>query len=211
MAIYYYYYFGVYHVFLVVRNAYILIDFGDFVDGSSSKVGSPYVQLLSVTQPALAHQDFVQSRLGGVDNTSDFHLLPATNTTSDPDGDDDDSSSSESWWNKYKWYIIGGAAGLAVLVLVLSLWGCSRRKKPAYRQLNHPAPAGLDNEPMFARYQPGGSSMAVPQGRGQSHARFNSESQGGSMGGGYAGASAGYVPPGPGYAPSGYAPPRQRY
>ena len=51
-----------------VRNAYLLINYGDFVDGTTTKA-SPYVQLLSVTDPATAHQDFVTTRLGGVDTT----------------------------------------------------------------------------------------------------------------------------------------------
>jgi hypothetical protein len=51
-----------------VRNAYLLINYGDFVDGTTTKA-PPYVQLFSVTDPATAHQDFVQTRLGGVDTT----------------------------------------------------------------------------------------------------------------------------------------------
>jgi hypothetical protein len=51
-----------------VRNVYLLINFGDFVDGTTTKA-PPYVQLLSVTDSATAHQDFVQTRLGGVDTT----------------------------------------------------------------------------------------------------------------------------------------------
>jgi len=51
-----------------LRNAYLLVNYGDFVDGTATKA-QPYVQLLSVTDPAAAHQDFVQTRLGGVDTT----------------------------------------------------------------------------------------------------------------------------------------------
>lgn len=61
-----------------LRNAYLLIDFGDFVDGSSSSVGDPFIQLLSTTVAASAHQDFVKTRLGGVDTTaSQAALVPA--------------------------------------------------------------------------------------------------------------------------------------
>ena len=59
-----------------VRNAYILINFGDFVDGALAKVGDPYIQLLPLTDPAEAHRDFVQARLGGVDDAGSLHLLP---------------------------------------------------------------------------------------------------------------------------------------
>ncbi|EJD00481.1 acid protease, partial [Fomitiporia mediterranea MF3/22] len=50
-----------------LRNTYLLINFGDFVDGSNSSVADPYIQLLSVTDPGSAHTDFVNARLGGVD------------------------------------------------------------------------------------------------------------------------------------------------
>ncbi|KAF5369443.1 hypothetical protein D9758_002520 [Tetrapyrgos nigripes] len=48
-----------------LRNTYILINFGDFVDGSTSNVADPYIQLLSISDKAKIHQDFVNARLGG--------------------------------------------------------------------------------------------------------------------------------------------------
>ena len=46
-----------------MRNAYTYINFGDFVDGSSSSTADPYVQLLSTTNDtAEAHADFVRVR-----------------------------------------------------------------------------------------------------------------------------------------------------
>ncbi|KAI0662199.1 acid protease [Cubamyces menziesii] len=46
-----------------LRNAYTYINFGDFVDGSSSSTADPYVQLLSTTNDtAEAHADFVRVR-----------------------------------------------------------------------------------------------------------------------------------------------------
>jgi hypothetical protein len=44
-----------------VRNAYLLVNCGDFVDGAAGKA-PPYVQLLSVTDPSAAHLDFVNAR-----------------------------------------------------------------------------------------------------------------------------------------------------
>ncbi|KAF5369340.1 hypothetical protein D9758_002508 [Tetrapyrgos nigripes] len=46
-----------------LRNTYILINFGDFVDGSTSNVADPYIQLLSISDKAKIHQDFVNARL----------------------------------------------------------------------------------------------------------------------------------------------------
>ena len=59
-----------------VRNAYLLINFGDFVDGSVNTTADPHVQLLSVTDPAAAHVDFMNVRLN--------HTAPAsTSSTND--------------------------------------------------------------------------------------------------------------------------------
>ncbi|KAH9065115.1 acid protease [Lactarius deliciosus] len=52
-----------------LTNVYLLINYGDFVDGTT-KTGDPYVQLLSMTDPAAAHADFVATRLGEKNNTS---------------------------------------------------------------------------------------------------------------------------------------------
>ena len=48
-----------------VRNVYLLVDYGDFVDGSVNTTADPYVQLLSITNPTAAHADFVNVRLNG--------------------------------------------------------------------------------------------------------------------------------------------------
>ncbi|KAH9007228.1 acid protease [Lactarius hatsudake] len=52
-----------------LTNVYLLINYGDFVDGTT-KTGDPYVQLISMTDPAAAHADFVATRLGEKNNTS---------------------------------------------------------------------------------------------------------------------------------------------
>jgi len=52
----------------LVRNTYILFNFGDFVDGSADNVADPYIQLLSINDKAKNHADFVQARLNGKDN-----------------------------------------------------------------------------------------------------------------------------------------------
>ena len=56
----------------VVRNAYTLIDYGDFVEGTKN-TADPYVQFLPITNDtAAAHADFVKVRLGGVDSVEPF-------------------------------------------------------------------------------------------------------------------------------------------
>lgn len=64
----------------IVRNAYALIDFGDFVTTSSQDQVDPYVQLLPLTSNSTAHSDFVKVRLNGTDTTGTQTLLPASST-----------------------------------------------------------------------------------------------------------------------------------
>lgn len=51
-----------------MRNAYLLINYGNYADGAKTKT-APYAQLLSITDPTVAHQDFVNTRLEGIDMT----------------------------------------------------------------------------------------------------------------------------------------------
>lgn len=46
-----------------MRNVYLYINFGDFVDGKINKTADPYIQLLSTTNDTSeAHSDFVKVR-----------------------------------------------------------------------------------------------------------------------------------------------------
>lgn len=133
----------------------MLVNFGDFVDGSSSKTADPYIQLLPLTTDAAeAHYDFVKTRLDGIDNTADFKLLPVTALpASDNNADSGDKSLSEEI-HPYIPYIIAGC-GTAALILIVSIVFCirsSRRKR--YRRLHDPAPIGIHHEPPFAQYRP---------------------------------------------------------
>ena len=135
------------HSFRTVRNVYILIDYGDFVDGTSS-TADPYIQLLATTDDlSEAHQDFVKVRMGGKDDAN-WQLLPPSSTGSPP--------KSESQFVrkiKYYWPIIAGVAGFLILVILISCLCMRRRKKrgagpfwrgkKSYRQLNEPAPLGM--------------------------------------------------------------------
>lgn len=139
-----------------MRNAYILINYGDFVDGSTSKQAPPYIQLLPLTTDrAAAHADFVTIRQGGVDRTGDFKLLPASvlpNTTSSPSSDDD---SSDGGIHQYIPYIIIGCSVAGLMVLV-ALGVCfAKRRRARYRRLQEPAPAGVGamDQP-FMQYRP---------------------------------------------------------
>ncbi|EMD37877.1 hypothetical protein CERSUDRAFT_114514 [Gelatoporia subvermispora B] len=138
-----------------LRNAYLLVNFGDFVDGSSSNTAAPYIQMLPVTSPSAAHDDFVQERLDGNDSGQNFQLLPAN-----PDGDGDDDSDSKSFSQKikpYLPYIIAGSIVVGLLLVGSIIWCCVRSRRQRYRPLHDPAPIGATYEhapPPFASYQP---------------------------------------------------------
>ncbi|KAJ7029302.1 aspartic peptidase domain-containing protein [Mycena alexandri] len=122
-----------------LRNVYTLIDFGDFVADSKGKA-DPYIQFLSITDPADAHSDFVKSRLGGVDTTTDVLTHSA--------GSSDDSTKS-----KTTYYIIAGCVlgGILILLLLAFIVKRSRsRQRGVYRPLHLPAPgAGGPPPPMY--------------------------------------------------------------
>ncbi|TFY75629.1 hypothetical protein EWM64_g8384 [Hericium alpestre] len=65
-----------------MRNAYSLIDFGNFVSGTKD-TADPFIQMLPLTDPATAHADFVKARLNGVDTPSKA-LLPASQESHSP-------------------------------------------------------------------------------------------------------------------------------
>ncbi|KAI0374041.1 acid protease [Pilatotrama ljubarskyi] len=124
-----------------LRNAYILMSFGDFVDGALTKVGDPFVQLRSLTDPAEAHEDFVQQRLGGIDTTGSQTLLPPTYS-------EDDNPvvmlTSAEKLKQYLPWIISASILMGLLfafgVAYFFIWRSGRR----YRRLHEPAPFGLE-------------------------------------------------------------------
>lgn len=128
-----------------LRNAYMLVNFGDFVDGTSN-TANPYVQLLSLTNnTAEVHKDFVNVRLGGKDTT--INLNNGTSSSSSSSS----SSSPKSWWNNLssttkKIIIASAAAGVGLIVLLVAFCLCCRRRGgQAYRPLNEPAPGAASD------------------------------------------------------------------
>jgi hypothetical protein len=51
-----------------LRNVYMLINFGDLVNGTTAAAGNPYIQLLPTTDPATAHQEFVAVRINSANS-----------------------------------------------------------------------------------------------------------------------------------------------
>ena len=50
-------------------NAYLLIDFSDFVDSQDSKIADPYIQLSPVMNMTDTHHNFITIQLSGEDCT----------------------------------------------------------------------------------------------------------------------------------------------
>jgi hypothetical protein len=146
-----------------VRNVYLLINFGDFVDGSVDTTADPYVQLLSVTNPAAAHAEFVNVRLNHtgaaasstpapvVDKISD--LQPTTGSSQTSSGGD-----VKSAFLKQKIpIIIVLSVGVALVLLGIIMVCCTRDRFSkrgrhsladtyrSYQRLEAPAPLGNFN------------------------------------------------------------------
>ncbi|KAJ7704726.1 aspartic peptidase domain-containing protein [Mycena olivaceomarginata] len=137
-----------------LRNVYTLINFGDFIADSTNKA-DPYIQFLSITDPAEAHSDFVKVRLNGTDDQ------PSVLSHNGSTDNNNDSSSSPS----KKTYIIIGAAVLGAIVLLLIgafIFKRSRSKqRGVYRPLHLPAPGA--GQPQMYQQQPlyGGANPPV--------------------------------------------------
>lgn len=145
-----------------MRNAYILINYGDFVEGASDTTADPYIQLLALTNDtAEAHADFVRVRNG---SSGGHHVNTKLLATA-----------------------LAVAAGL--ILLFAALWGIMRHirnrrttgvpaNKPwgagsgAYYPLGAPAPnaaaevhqGGPQHAPYQAPYQPHDVAGRPPRG-----------------------------------------------
>jgi hypothetical protein len=109
-----------------LRNAYALYDFGDFASSVKSDTGDPFVQLLSLTDAAKAHKDFVTKRLGGIDTTGDpaHSLLPASQMKHSPISQAELRAQREGKVLRQWPYILVGCLALVALIAGLIIWKC---------------------------------------------------------------------------------------
>lgn len=142
-----------------LTNAYMLLDYGDFVDATTSNTAAPYVQLLSTVDPATAHNEFVAARLNGSDTSGSQHK-PGSGSGS---GNNNNGTvgGTKGFFEKYKIPIIAGAAGAVVLLLLTSAFVQFRSRKPTYRPLFEPAPAGSMPMNTVSGYNTGGYNTGV--------------------------------------------------
>jgi hypothetical protein len=108
-------------ILAVVRNVYLLINYGDFVDGTTTKA-PPYAQILSLTDAAVAHSDFVQVRLGGVDTTG-MQVFTAGRPVSSPAVSVNDGRQTKTI------VIYGVVAGSLILVFIFTAYIIMKRRR----------------------------------------------------------------------------------
>ncbi|KAJ6549499.1 aspartic peptidase domain-containing protein [Mycena sp. CBHHK59/15] len=113
-----------------LRNAYTLMDFGDWVDNASTDRVDPYIQLLPLTNAASAHADFVKVRLGGVDTSgsSQYTLLPSSQQQHSPVSEAEKKAKYEEMILSRWPYILVGCLVFVVLLVGLIVWRCCCRR-----------------------------------------------------------------------------------
>lgn len=113
-----------------MRSAYTLLDFGNWIEGSGSQ-STAYIQMTPLVDIASARNDFIQTRLAGVDTISapQWALLPADQMQHSP-------ISAEEKKQKYqemvlsRWpYILVGCLVFVILVTALTIWKCCCKRK----------------------------------------------------------------------------------
>lgn len=142
-----------------MRNAYLVVNFGDFLDGNTTTKAPGYTQLLSTTNASQAHADFVKIRLSG--------SLPSTHASGSAA-----SSGKGGVSSTFKRIaIVAGIVGGIVLLLTVGFccWcfrkrrgGASKGFAGSYRPLDEPAPgAAVDvhAQEKFTPYQPHGEGQ----------------------------------------------------
>jgi hypothetical protein len=141
-----------------LRNAYALIDYGDFIYGTSNDQGDPYVQLLPLTNVNDAHSDFVKVRLNGQDTTGDpaKSLLPADQGQHSPESEKEKKQHYEEMVLSRWPYILAGCFLFLVLCVGLCIWRCCcRRGKKSRKTKGAGLPA--QNSSYMPLHDPGSS------------------------------------------------------
>lgn len=140
-----------------MRNSYILIDFGSFVDEAPPGTNAPFIQMLPITNATQASIDFATVRSA---NGTDLSMSTSTPSTS--------TSKLPTW-------AIGVIVGVVSLLLLgCCIFCCCRRRRAKlasasastqaawvpygpqnYRPLNDPSPQGAYDMHMASNARPG--------------------------------------------------------
>lgn len=114
-----------------VRNAYALMDYGNWVPHSKNDRDDPFIQLLPLTNKQTAHDDFVKVRMGGVDKSGDSShaLLPADQMKHSPISSAEKKKMYEEKVLSRWPYIFVGCLAFVFIVIGLIIWRCCVRRK----------------------------------------------------------------------------------
>ncbi|KIM43280.1 hypothetical protein M413DRAFT_444096 [Hebeloma cylindrosporum] len=113
-----------------LRSAYTLLNFGNWIKDSTNQ-GTPYIQMSSLVDVAAARNEFIQTRLGGVDTISDakWALLPADQMQHSPISPDEKKKKYQEMVLSRWPYILLGCLVFVILVIGLIVWKCCCRRK----------------------------------------------------------------------------------
>lgn len=116
--------------YISVRNAYMLLDFGDWI-GESSDQEHPYIQLASIVNSQSAQQDFVNVRLGGNNtlSSSQWTLLPASEMQHSPISAEEKKKEYQEMILSRWPYIFVGCLLFVLIVVGVIVWKCCCRRK----------------------------------------------------------------------------------
>lgn len=115
---------------VLVRNAYTLLNFGNWIDSSSKTQEHPFIQLASITNVDQAHADFVKVRLGGVDTSgaAQYQLLPVDQMKRSPVSDEEKKKKYQEMILSRWPYIFVGCLVFVLLITGYCVWRCCCRK-----------------------------------------------------------------------------------
>jgi hypothetical protein len=120
-----------YSTLFSVRNAYTLLDFGDFVENAVNNTADPFIQVLPTNTYAAGHADFVAARLHGLDTTANpqFSLLPASQGKKSAVPIKERVQHAEQKLIRYRAGITVGVIVGFGLLAGIAIWGYLRRRK----------------------------------------------------------------------------------
>jgi hypothetical protein len=196
-----------------VRNAYTLLDFGDFVDSATLDTGDPFVQLLPLTNAAQARQDFINQRLNGVDTTGSpqYYLLNTSSMQHSPESAKEKKEHEEelvlSRWPE----IFVGCLVFVLLLISLVIWRCCCSRKARWgpgkrRAMRAEAKALRHSNKKLSASGIAGAPSYQPLHDPNSQSQVNLQPMGASGGGGYG--SGGYPSTPAGYGQQNYGQPQ---
>lgn len=140
-----------------LRNAYLLIDFGSFVDGAPSGTNAPYIQLLPITDTSNASLDFVQVRLNNGSDANDLNSLASHSSTTTTTAKTTTTTTTSNTLPAWEIGVIFGIVISGFLLAICIYYCCHRRRSQrvsstqtawvpyapqSYRPLYDPSPQG---------------------------------------------------------------------